>query len=255
MAAARIALPMEPFFQTSYRALVESPNGSAIWWHSLPLPDGNRVNGNHPDKSLQLKMWRAMQIPDSGGLAGKRVLDIGANDGFFTVAATMAGARHVTAIDKDWSTWPENIGFSTRTWRVEPTIVTGDFLSQDLGDRYDVIFLLGVLYHLENLPACMRRLRSLLVEGGLVIVETQMSQIESPLPVFEYASDIYPTVAIQDKKNLALTGISNQLFPNPAAVHNLAHSFDFEFASLSGEHNVYTRQNPYRQFFKLTKLG
>jgi hypothetical protein len=70
-------LRMEPFFQTSYKALVESPNGTPVWWHSLPLPDGNRVNGNNPDKALQLKMWRAMQIPDAGGLAGKRVLDIG----------------------------------------------------------------------------------------------------------------------------------------------------------------------------------
>ena len=83
---------MEPFFQKSYKALVESPNGTAVWWHSLPLPDGNRVNGNNPDKDLQLKMWRAMQIADEGGLARKRVLDIGANDGFFTVAAAMAGA-------------------------------------------------------------------------------------------------------------------------------------------------------------------
>jgi len=99
----------------------------------------------------------------------------------------------------------------------------------------------------------MRRLRSLLVGGGVVYVETQMSQIKSPLPVFEYASDIYPTVAIQDKKNLALVGISNQLFPNEPAVRNLAHSYDFDCASLSGPRNAYTQETPYRQFFKLTK--
>jgi SAM-dependent methyltransferase len=246
---------VEPFFQTSYRALVDSPNGSPVWWHSLPLPDGNRVNGNNPDKDLQLKMWRAMQIFEAGGLAGKKVLDIGANDGFFTVAAIMAGARKVTAIDKDWSTWPVNIEFSCRAWKVDPQVESGDFMSHALGEVYDVIFLLGVLYHLENLPACMRRLRSLLTAGGVVYVETQMSQIKSPLPVFEYASDIYPTVAIQDKRNLSLTGISNQLFPNEPAVLNLAHSYDFECASLSGPRNVYTQENPYRQFFKLTKLG
>ncbi len=244
---------MEPFFQKSYKALVESPNGTPVWWHSLPLPDGNRVNGNNPDKDLQFKMWDAMQIPDRG-LAGKRVLDIGANDGFFSVAAVMADARSVTAIDKDWSTWPVNIDWACRTWQVDPEVTSGDFMSHPLG-VYDVIFLLGVLYHLENLPACMRRLRSLLVEGGVVYVETQMSQIKNPLPLFEYASDIYPTVAIQDKKNLALTGISNQLFPNEPAVLNLAHSHDFECRSLSGPHNLYTRDNPYRQFFKLTKLG
>jgi 2-polyprenyl-3-methyl-5-hydroxy-6-metoxy-1,4-benzoquinol methylase len=199
-------------------------------------------------------MWGAMQIPDAGGLAGKAVLDIGANDGFFTVAALMAGARGVTAIDKDWSTWPANIDYACRTWQVDPQIVSGDFLSHPLG-VYDVIFLLGVLYHLESLPACMRRLRALLVEAGVVYVETQMSQIESPLPLFEYASDIYPTVAIQDKKNLALTGISNQFFPNAPAIRNLAHAYDFDCVSLAGPHNRYTQENPYRQFFKLTKCG
>ena len=246
---------MEPFFQKSYKGLVDSPNGSAVWWHSLPLPDGNRINGHNPDKDLQLKMWGAMQIPDEDGLARKRVLDIGANDGFFTVAAAMAGAKKVTAIDKDWSTWPMNIDYACRSWRVDPEIVSGDFLSHGFGEAYDMIFLLGVLYHLENLPACMRRLRSLLADGGVVYVETQMSQITSALPIFEYASDIYPTVAIQDKKNLALTGISNQLFPNEPAVRNLAHSYDFECESLSGPHNVYTHDNPYRQFFKWTKVG
>ncbi|HVO10805.1 MAG TPA: class I SAM-dependent methyltransferase [Vicinamibacteria bacterium] len=246
---------MEPFFQKCYTALVDAPNGSVIWWHSLPLPDGRRVNGHHPDKNLQLKMWAAMQIPEDGGLRGKKVLDVGANDGFFTVAAAMAGAARVTAIDKDWSTWPANIEYSCRAWSVAPEVVSGDFLSRPLGGLYDVIFLLGVLYHLENPSQCMRRLRSLLVEGGVVYVETQMSQMETPLPVFEYASDIYPTVAIQDKKNLELVGISNQLFPNEPAVRNLAYSYDFACESLSGPHNAYTRENPYRQFFKLTMRG
>jgi precorrin-6B methylase 2 len=243
---------MQPFFQKSYSALVESPNGSALWWHSLPLPDGNRVNGRNPDKALQLKMWRAMRISNVGGLARKRVLDVGANDGFFTVAAAMAGASRVTAIDKDWSTWPDNIRYSCRTWGVDAQIVTGDFMSAGL-ERYDAIFLLGVLYHLENLAACMRRLRELLVEGGVVYLETQMSQVESSLPIFEHASDIFPTVAIQDKKNLGLVGISNHFFPNEPAVLNLAHSYDFECESLSGPENLYTLENPYRRFFKWTK--
>ena len=108
-----------------------------------------------------------------------------------------------------------NIDYSCRSWHVDPEIVSGDFMSHGLAAVYDVIFLLGVLYHLENLPACMRQLRSLLVEGGVVYVETEMSQIESPLPIFEYASDIFPTVAIQDKKNLALVGHQQPPVPEP----------------------------------------
>jgi hypothetical protein len=81
---------MKPFFQDRFERLVESPNQSQFWWHSLPLPTGDRINGYNQDKDLQFKQWRAMQIADKDGLAGKRVLDIGANDGFFTVAAIMA---------------------------------------------------------------------------------------------------------------------------------------------------------------------
>ena len=88
-----------PFFQDHFNRLVDSPNQSQLWWHSLPLPTGDRINGYHQDKDLQFKMWQAMQIPNKDGLAGKRVLDIGANDGFFTLAAIAAGAREVTSID------------------------------------------------------------------------------------------------------------------------------------------------------------
>src|SRR5512147_913582 len=97
---------MQSFFQDHYTRLVDSPNQAEIWWHSLPLPDGSRINGYNPDKDFQFKMWRAMQIPNRGGLQGKRVLDIGANDGFFTIAALKAGAAEATAIDMDWGTFP-----------------------------------------------------------------------------------------------------------------------------------------------------
>jgi hypothetical protein len=72
--------------------LVASPNGLP-WYHSMPLPDGTRISGLHPDKDVQFKTWEALRIPGDGGLAGKRVLDIGANDGFYTLAALMSGFR------------------------------------------------------------------------------------------------------------------------------------------------------------------
>jgi len=221
----------------------------------MPLPDGSRINGHSWDKDLQFKMWRAMQIAEDEGLSGKRVLDIGANDGFFTLCATIAGAREVTAIDKDWATWPQNIQYASRLWNVNPEIVTGDFRTWEFRGRYDVIFFLGVLYHLEDVFTCMKKPRSLLADNGTVYIETHMSQIDSPLPVFECASDIYPTVAAQDKGNLSGTGISNYLFPNEQAIRNLAYTYDFECEPLNGPHNVYSKENPSRQFFKFSKMG
>jgi tRNA (mo5U34)-methyltransferase len=242
---------VNPFFQDHFDKLVDSPNHSEIWWHSIPLPDGNRINGYSPDKDLQFKMWRAMQIANSGGLAGKRVLDIGANDGFFTLAAIMAGAQEVTAIDAVWASWPQNIQYASQIWHVTPKIITADFRVYDFQQRYDVIFFLGVLYHLEDVFSCMRALGRLLEARGVLYLETQMSQIQNDLPIFEYASDIYPTIAGQGKQTLSGVGISNYLFPNEHAMRNLAYSYDFQCETLDGPHNLFTKENPTRRFYKL----
>jgi 2-polyprenyl-3-methyl-5-hydroxy-6-metoxy-1,4-benzoquinol methylase len=251
-ATTEIPVPMF-FFQEKYNRLVDSPNGSPFWWHSMPLPNGDRIKSNAPDKDLQFKMWRAMQIE---GLSGKHVLDIGANDGFFSLAAAMSGAAEVTSIDKDWFTWPANIRYASEIWNSKLKIVTGDFRTFEFERRYDVILFLGVLYHLEDVFVAMNRLSALLENHGALYIETQMSQIESALPLFEFASDIYPTVATQDKGNMSSSvGLSNYLFPNVPAMRNLAYLYDFGYENLAGPCNDYSRENPTRQLFKFTKIA
>jgi SAM-dependent methyltransferase len=241
---------MGSFFDGTYRNLVHRPDGR-FWWHSMPLPDGDRIAGAHHDHNVQLKLWEnlGLKTPE---LAGRRVLDIGANDGFFTIAALLSGAGEVTAINTaDWPTYPHNIVYASRQWAVAPKIVVGDFQVHQFECRYDVIFFLGVLYHLENIFAGMRRLHELLKDSGSLYVETQMSLIESSLPIYEGASDFYPTVAIQGRRSLRATGISNFLFPNDSAMQNLARSYDFTCERLRG---TYTSDYPSRGVFRLTKL-
>jgi len=217
----------------------------------MPLPGGKRIAGFHTDPNVQLKLWENLHLK-TVDLDGKRVLDIGANDGFFTIAALLAGAGHVTAINTvDWATYPENLLFASKQWNVAPEVIVDDFQTHPFEGGYDVIFFLGVLYHLENIFAAARCLNKLLNDGGRLYVETQMSLIESSLPIYEAASDIYPTIAKQDKEHLHTTGIGNFLFPNEAAVHNLASSYDFTCLPLQGS---YTRDYHSRGIFRLTKL-
>jgi 2-polyprenyl-3-methyl-5-hydroxy-6-metoxy-1,4-benzoquinol methylase len=237
------------FFKASYNNLIHRPNGRP-WWHSMPLPDGNRIAGAHTDHDVQLKLWENLYLTTSD-LAGKRVLDIGANDGFFTIAALLAGAAKVTAINPaDRPTYPENLLFASKQWNVTPDVIVADFQTHPFDCGYDVIFFLGVLYHLENIFAAAKRLRKLLNDDGTLYLETQMSRVESSLPIYEAASDIYPTIAKQDKEHLHATGISNFLFPNEVAMDNLAHSYDFTYERLKGP---YTRDYATRGVFRLTK--
>ena len=242
------------FFQRPYLRLVDSPNGQR-WWHSMPLPDRNRISGAHEDKDLQLSMWDALLIAGSGGLDGKRVLDIGANDGFFSLAAVAAGASSVTSVDKDWDTWPKNIDYASRVWNAPLDVVTGDFRAIELHGSFDVIFFLGVLYHLEDVFGAIRKLRSWLDDHGLLYIETQVTNVKSDLPIFEYASDVYPTIAHQDKASLEGVGISNYLFPNQQAIFNLAYSYGFSCDFLGGASNTYTMKYPTRHLYRLTKLA
>jgi hypothetical protein len=98
----------------------------------------------------------------------------------------------------------------------------------------------------------MKKLNRMLSEQGIIYLETQMSQIKHDLPIFESASDHYPTVARQGKESLGAVGISNYLFPNEAAMYNLADSYNFQ-CEIATVNSDYTQSYPTRQIFKLVK--
>jgi 2-polyprenyl-3-methyl-5-hydroxy-6-metoxy-1,4-benzoquinol methylase len=236
------------FFEPTYRNLVHRPNGWP-WWHSMPLPNGDRIAGAHQDPNVQLKLWQTLDLDRDENLHGRRVIDIGANDGYFTIGTILAGAERVTAINTaDRRSYPHNLHFAAEQWKVSPEVLVGDFLTHSFVDGYDLILCLGVLYHLENVFLAMRRLRRLLNRDGALYLETQMSQIESALPLYESASDIYPTIAPQNKERVDAIGISNFLFPNEAAILNLAYLYDLLCERLEGP---YTTDYKSRAVFKM----
>ena len=82
----------ELFFRSDYRRPVREPN-ERFWWHSMPLPNGDQIAGAHEDRNIQVQMWKALSIEPPNDLAGKTVLDVGANDGYFTIAALLCGRQ------------------------------------------------------------------------------------------------------------------------------------------------------------------
>ncbi|MDI1296077.1 MAG: methyltransferase type 11, partial [bacterium] len=80
------------------------------WFHSFAFPDGTHVDGV---KTLNaLRQEADLIFPQS--LQGKRVLDIGAWDGFFSFQAEQRGAAEVLATDHFcWSGdgWGDKRGF------------------------------------------------------------------------------------------------------------------------------------------------
>lgn len=155
------------------------------WYHRIELPDGIVTPGWAP---LHAPAYR---IPDD--LTGKRVLDVGAWDGFWTFEALKRGAREVVAIDdfsdylgsldqsdrKAWETFDlcrEALGYDeTVCQRREFSIY--EVSEEDLG-QFDVVLFFGALYHLRYPLLGLDRLAS--VCNGLICIETAILDDYSP---------------------------------------------------------------------------
>jgi tRNA (mo5U34)-methyltransferase len=115
------------------------------WYHSIELPDGQVIPGL---QSLDQLQRRLAQFPIPRDLTGKRVLDIGAWDGWFSFEMEKRGAR-VVALDSAEHT-RFRVARDLLGSRVDYQI--GDICrlrATDLG-RFDIVLFFGVLYHLKH---------------------------------------------------------------------------------------------------------
>jgi tRNA (mo5U34)-methyltransferase len=115
------------------------------WYHSIELPDGRVIPGfQSPDASRR----RLAQFPVPNDLRGKRALDIGAWDGWFSFELERRGAR-VMAVD---SAVVERFHIARELLgsRAEYRIADVCRLSPAEIGYFDIVMFLGVLYHLKH---------------------------------------------------------------------------------------------------------
>jgi tRNA (mo5U34)-methyltransferase len=142
------------------RALVDAVPS---WHHILQFPHGITSPGAYDPRHL----FSLLALPD---LRGKRVLDIGTRDGFFAFECERRGAEVVALDHSDL----DLTGFAaartiygSRAEYVQANVY--DLTPERLG-TFDVVLLLGVLYHLRHPLLALDRLRALC--RGLLIVES-----------------------------------------------------------------------------------
>src|SRR5438270_64283 len=122
------------------------------WFHNLHLPDGTQTAPDHPLGDFPRWKWEQIApfLPED--LHGARVLDIGCNAGFYSFELARRGAD-VLAVDIDerylaQARWASDVfGLSERIELRR----TGVYDLARLGqETFDVVLLLGVLYHLRH---------------------------------------------------------------------------------------------------------
>jgi tRNA (mo5U34)-methyltransferase len=173
------------------------------WYHRIELPAGD-------GKTVVTPGWAPINadrysIPKD--LTGKRVLDIGAWDGYWTWEALKRGAKEVVAIDdfsddcgapnrikrQEWKSFDlcrEAFGFTTPGSEIEDRwlndrdqAVTRRRASiygiyPTLYGQFDVVFFFGTIYHLQHPLMALERISA--VCSGALYVETASLDEYSP---------------------------------------------------------------------------
>lgn len=115
------------------------------WWHSFQFPSGERVDGVRSTQELNRQLAR-FHVPND--LSGKRVLDIGAWDGWFSFEMERRGAD-VLAVDC-WDNPRFRYAHSQFKSRVQVRVEDlYDLTPRKIG-HFDIVCFFGVLYHLKH---------------------------------------------------------------------------------------------------------
>jgi tRNA (mo5U34)-methyltransferase len=160
------------------------------WFHSFDFGNGEIVNGIKPLEIIRLES----EVIFSEAVSGKSVLDIGAWDGYFSFDAERRGAAEVLATDNFcWSGpgWGNKSGFDYAHAKFKSRVTARDIdvfdlVSQKVG-VFDVVLLLGVLYHLKNPFGGLEQLSKLTRE--FAVLETVVDELDNPHAVMRYYLD------------------------------------------------------------------
>jgi tRNA (mo5U34)-methyltransferase len=195
------------------------------WWHSFELPDGGLIQGV---SELASQKMRIAQFPIPQDLTGKRVLDIGAWDGWFSLEMERRGAE-VLAIDRF-----ENPRFheirSLLGSRVEYRQLDVYEVSPRTVGYFDIVLFMGVLYHLKHPLLGLERVCS---------VTKEMAAVESFVLTSQHG--LSPA---QESDNLARFfedddfggQVDNWFAPTAACLLALCRTAGFARAELSNRH-------------------
>jgi len=166
-------------------ALADRVAALAPWFHNIDLGEGVRTA---PDHFLgDYPAFKFARFADAlpADLTGKSVLDIGCNAGFYSVEMKRRGAGRVVGIDSDdrylaqARLATEALGFDGIEFR---NLSVYDVAR--LGERFDLVIFMGVLYHLRHPLLALDLIREH-VAGDMLLFQTMQQGAETVYPVPE----------------------------------------------------------------------
>ncbi len=225
------------------------------WFHNLCL-DGiwtapDHFLGDYP----AVKFARyADALP--ADLSGRTVLDIGCNGGFFSLEMKRRGAARVLGIDHDEDYLAQaRFAAATLSLDIEFRQLSVYDVAR-LGERFDLVFFLGVLYHLRH-PLLALDLIHEHVAGDILVFQTlqrgspERMTLAPDYPFAECAifdDPSFPRLHFIEHRYSA--DHTNWWFPNPACTEAMLRSAGFALFAHPEEETYLCRraERPYPEY-------
>jgi tRNA (mo5U34)-methyltransferase len=119
------------------------------WFHNLDLR-GVKTAPDHFLGDYPSVKWRGFEHAIPADLAGKSVLDIGCNAGFYSIEMKRRGAARVLGIDSD-DDYLAQARFAASVYEMDIEFRKMNVYEvPQLRERFDVVIFMGVLYHLRH---------------------------------------------------------------------------------------------------------
>jgi tRNA (mo5U34)-methyltransferase len=201
------------------------------WYHSIELPGGSVVEGHQTIHQLRT---RIRQFPVPEDLTGRRVLDVGAWDGWFSFEMERRGAE-VLALD------------STRNTRLlEAKKLLGSRIEYHIGDicrltakdlgTFDIVLFLGVLYHVKHPIRALENVCGMCRD--MACIESFVTDTDpAAIPLMEF----YETTELRGQ-------LDNWVGPNAACLHAFCRTAGFARVDLESTLGERAHLTAYRQW-------
>jgi tRNA (mo5U34)-methyltransferase len=214
--------------------------GTLGWYHSIDLPDGTVIPGIQTIEQLRA---RIAQYPIPQDLRGKRVLDIGAWDGWFSFEMERRGAT-VVAVD---SARQETFFQAKKLLNSKVEYIVEDicYLTPREVGYFDIVLFFGVLYHLKHPLLALERVCELATD--MACIETLVTD-DPPQPNAIPLLEFYETTELAGQ-------FDNWCGPNTACLQAFMRTAGFVNVKLLGEHDCRAQAVGYRKWPDIQRSG
>ena len=159
----------------------------APWFHNIDLGEGIQTAPEHFLGDYPRFKYARFADALPADLTGKTVLDIGCNAGFYSVEMAKRGAARVLGIDSDERYLAQArlatqaLGFSDVEFRNLSVYDVGA-----LGERFDLVIFMGVLYHLRHPLLALDLIREHVAADLMLFQTMQQGSQEGWTPIEDH---------------------------------------------------------------------